>query len=123
MLDPEVELGATLYFAGGSGAARVAARRSGGEGRHGAGRVGVESVLPAPRPLSDMEAKSAGEEETQWPGLAAHADPLACQVRGQPWFRQQVRRRSLRAPRYLIADVTSVCLQQSHQRLRTTYPW
>jgi hypothetical protein len=113
VLHSEVELDASFHFAGSREAAGVAARRCGGEGGHGAGGVGVEAVVPLPSAVAHVEAQPAGQEETQGPGLASSADPLARQVSGQPGPRQQVRGRPLRTPRDFVADVAAVGLQQS----------
>jgi len=48
MFHPEVEVYSPFYFAGGGGTARIAARGGGGEGWHGADRVGVEPIFSVP---------------------------------------------------------------------------
>lgn len=77
MFHPEVEVYASFYFAGGGGTARIAARGGGGEGWHGADRVCVEPIFSVPRPVADVKPQVSFEEQTQWTGLAASADPLA----------------------------------------------
>jgi len=77
MFHPEVEVYATFYFVGGGGTARIASRCGGGEGWHGADRVGVEPIFSVPRSVADVEPQVPFEEQTQRTGLAARADPLA----------------------------------------------
>jgi hypothetical protein len=77
MFHPEVKIYATFYFAGGGGATRITARGGGSEGWHGADRVCVESIFSVPRSVADVEPQVTFEEQAQWTGLAASADPFA----------------------------------------------